>query len=151
MRMLSYAKNYFRNCRVARMSNGEYCLIRDQGLVKGGRGLKHHETLIVFSVRGVAAKIVNSRKPKKIRGRDFLLRQRVAPPGHGLARDDFVFESRPGHKIAKTTPCKVKWAPARSTRAALRSGHAKKNGPSSRPSLISSRSRSAKFQTRKRP
>jgi hypothetical protein len=63
--MLSYAKNYFRNCRVARMSNGEYCLIRDQGLVKGGRGLKHHETLIVFSVRGVAAKIVNSRKPKK--------------------------------------------------------------------------------------
>src|SRR5882757_3097316 len=46
----------------------------------------------------------------------------------------------PGHKIAKTTPCKVKWAPARSTRAALRSGHEKKNGPSSRPSLISSRS-----------
>ncbi len=45
MRMLPYAKNYFRNCRVARMSNGEYCLIRDQGLVKGGRGLKHHETL----------------------------------------------------------------------------------------------------------
>ena len=63
--MLSYPRNYFRNCRLARMSNGEYCLIRDQGLVKGGRGLKHHETLIVFSVRGVAAKIVNSRKPKK--------------------------------------------------------------------------------------
>ncbi|HMH71817.1 MAG TPA: hypothetical protein VK554_05850 [Bradyrhizobium sp.] len=63
--MLSYARNYFKNCRLARMSNGEYCLIRDQGLVKGGRGLKHHETLIVFSVRGVAAKIVNSRKPKK--------------------------------------------------------------------------------------
>ena len=68
MRMLPYAKNYFRNCRVARMSNGEYCLIRDQGLVKGGRGLKHHETLIVYSVRGVAAKIVNSRKPKKSAG-----------------------------------------------------------------------------------
>jgi hypothetical protein len=54
--MLSYARNYFRDCRLARMSNGEYCLIRDQGLVKGGRGLKHHETLIVFSVRGLAAK-----------------------------------------------------------------------------------------------
>ena len=66
--MLPYAKNYFRNCRLARMSNGEYCLIRDQGLVKGGRGLKHHETLIVFSVRGVAAKIVNFRKPKKSAG-----------------------------------------------------------------------------------
>jgi len=62
--MLPY-RNYFRNCRLARMSNGEYCLIRDQGLVKGGRGLKHHETLIVFSVRGFAAKIVNPRKPKK--------------------------------------------------------------------------------------
>src|SRR6267154_3732561 len=45
----------------------------------------------------------------------------------------------PGHKIAKTTPCKVNWAPARSTRAALRSGHEKKNGPWSRPSPISSR------------
>ena len=67
--MLPYAKNYFRNCRLARMSNGEYCLIRDQGLVKGGRGLKHHETLIVFSVRGVAAKIVKSRKPKNPRAR----------------------------------------------------------------------------------
>ena len=66
--MLSYARNYFKNCRIARMSNGEYCLIRDQGLVKGGRGLKHHETLIVFSVRGLTAKIVNSRKPKKPAG-----------------------------------------------------------------------------------
>ena len=54
--MLSYARKYFRNCRLARMSNGQYCLIRDQGLVKGGRGLKHHETLFVFSVRGLAAK-----------------------------------------------------------------------------------------------
>jgi len=63
--MLSYPRNYFRNCRLARMSNGEYCLIRDQGLVKGGRGLKHHETLIVFSIRGIATKIVNSSKQKK--------------------------------------------------------------------------------------
>jgi len=56
--MLSYgSKNCFRNCRLARMSNGEYCLIRDQGLVKGGRGLKHHETLIVFSIRGPCGEI----------------------------------------------------------------------------------------------
>ncbi len=56
--MLSQVKNRFRDCRIARMSNGEYCLIRDQGPVKGGRGLKHHETLLVFSRRGLAAKIV---------------------------------------------------------------------------------------------
>jgi hypothetical protein len=60
-----YARTYFKNCRLARMSNGEYCLIRDQGLVKGGRGLKHHETLIVFSIRGIATKIVNSSQQKK--------------------------------------------------------------------------------------
>jgi hypothetical protein len=54
-----YARTYFKNCRLARMSNGEYCLIRDQGLVKGGRGLKHHETLIVFSIRGIATSAIS--------------------------------------------------------------------------------------------
>lgn len=33
------------------MSSGRYCLIRDLGLVKGGKGLRHHEVLIAFSVR----------------------------------------------------------------------------------------------------
>jgi len=70
--MLSYVKNCFRNCRLARMSNGEYCLIRDQGLVKGGRGLKHHETLMVFSIRGLAAKLRQSPKANGFRARDFL-------------------------------------------------------------------------------
>jgi len=41
----------------------------------------------------------------------------------------------PGQKIAKTTPCKVAWTPARSTLAALRPGQEKKG-----PNLISSRS-----------
>src|SRR5258707_5075302 len=41
----------------------------------------------------------------------------------------------PGHKIAKTTPCKVEGVPARRTRAALRARE--ENGPN----LISSRSR----------
>jgi hypothetical protein len=34
-----------------------------------------------------------------------------------------------GQKIAKTTPCKVEWTPARSTLAALRPGHEKKKAP----------------------
>ena len=42
---------------------------------------------------------------------------------------------RAGHKIAKTTPCKVEWAGARSARAACVRGT---RGPSSRPNLISS-------------
>jgi len=41
----------WKNCRFARMSSGRYCLIRDLGLVKGGKGLRHHEVLVAFSVR----------------------------------------------------------------------------------------------------
>ena len=83
--MLSYAKSYFRNCRLACMSNGEVCLIRDQGLVKGGRGLKHHEVLIVFSIRWLAAKSRQSLKTTGIRARDFLVRRCPARPGRTLA------------------------------------------------------------------
>lgn len=46
-----------RNCRLARMSSGRYCLIRDLGLVKGGKGLRHHEVLIAFSVRAALKRI----------------------------------------------------------------------------------------------
>ena len=43
----------FVNCRLARMSSGHYCVIRDLGLVKGGKGLRHHEVVLQLSVRGV--------------------------------------------------------------------------------------------------
>jgi len=43
----------FRNCRLARMSSGRYRLIRDLGLVKGGKGLRHHEVLLDLSWRGL--------------------------------------------------------------------------------------------------
>ena len=46
----------WKNCRFARMSSGRYCLIRDLGLVKGGKGLRHHEVLIAFSVRAADRK-----------------------------------------------------------------------------------------------
>ena len=39
------------------MSSGRYCLIRDLGLVKGGKGLRHHEVLIAFSVRAALERI----------------------------------------------------------------------------------------------
>jgi hypothetical protein len=35
------------------MSDGHYCLVRDLGLVKGGRGLKHHEIVVALTLRGV--------------------------------------------------------------------------------------------------
>jgi len=35
------------------MSDGHYCLVRDLGPVKGGKGLKHHEVVVDFSLRGI--------------------------------------------------------------------------------------------------
>jgi len=40
----------WKNCRFARMSSGRYCLIRDLGLVKGGKGLRHHEVVLDLSL-----------------------------------------------------------------------------------------------------
>ena len=42
---------FFKNCRLARMSSGRYCLVRDLGLVKGGKGMRHHEVVVAFSAR----------------------------------------------------------------------------------------------------
>jgi hypothetical protein len=43
----------FGNTRLARMSSGHYCVIRDLGLVKGGKGLRHHEVVLDLSLRGL--------------------------------------------------------------------------------------------------
>jgi hypothetical protein len=42
-----------RNCRLARMSDGHYCFVRDLGPVKGGKGMKHHEVVLDLTFRGV--------------------------------------------------------------------------------------------------
>ncbi len=34
------------------MSSGDYCVIRDLGLVKGGKGLRHHEVVLRLSWKG---------------------------------------------------------------------------------------------------
>lgn len=44
----------FAQTRWARMSSGQYCLIRDLGLVKGGKGLRHHEVVLTLSWRGIS-------------------------------------------------------------------------------------------------
>jgi hypothetical protein len=35
------------------MSSGHYCVIRDLGLVKGGKGLRHHEVVLDLSPKGL--------------------------------------------------------------------------------------------------
>ena len=54
----------FKDCRLARMSSDHYCLIRDLGLVKGGKGLRHHEVALELTWRGlfVLLKSVGSRE-----------------------------------------------------------------------------------------
>ena len=37
------------------MSDGHYCFVRDLGPVKGGKGMKHHEVIVDFNRRGMAA------------------------------------------------------------------------------------------------
>jgi hypothetical protein len=56
----------FENCRLARMSDGHYCIVRDLGLVKGGKGMKHHEVVVDFNRRGMMAllKRLLARSPK---------------------------------------------------------------------------------------
>src|SRR5216683_1429296 len=50
------------------------------------------------------------------------------------------YTAEPRHKIAKTTPCKVEWAPDRSARAASVRGTRRKMVRRHGPNLISSRS-----------
>lgn len=51
--MHAHVMRRFKNTRLAKMSSGHYCLIRDLGLVKGGKGLRHHEVVLDLSWRGV--------------------------------------------------------------------------------------------------
>lgn len=59
------AMRRFRNTRLARMSSGHYCVIRDLGLVKGGKGLRHHEVVLDLTLRGALrfAKSVFAARP----------------------------------------------------------------------------------------
>jgi hypothetical protein len=39
--------------RLARMSSGTWCLVRDLGPVKGGKGMKHFQPIVTFSLKGL--------------------------------------------------------------------------------------------------
>lgn len=44
--------SYFENVRLVRMADGKtYKLIRDLGLVKGGKGLRCHEPIMTFQLK----------------------------------------------------------------------------------------------------
>jgi hypothetical protein len=57
-------RTHFKSLRLARMSSGTYCIIRDLGPVKGGKGMKHHEVLVTFSLKALWASIRSACRPK---------------------------------------------------------------------------------------
>ena len=59
LQMLRYFRgSYFRGAKLARMSDGSYCIIRDLGLVKGGKGLRHFERLLTLTPKGIVVESV---------------------------------------------------------------------------------------------
>jgi hypothetical protein len=64
----------FRDCRLARMSDGHYCFVRDLGPVKGGKGMKHHEVVLDLNRRGIATfvrrMVASLREPQRSETRD---------------------------------------------------------------------------------
>ena len=69
----------FGNTRLAKMSSGHYCVIRDLGLVKGGKGLRHHEVVLDLSLRGLWRGALKSAKS--------VLRSRVDWPEASWVKD----------------------------------------------------------------
>jgi hypothetical protein len=61
-RMSLRLRTHFENLRLARMSSGTYCIIRDLGPVKGGKGMKHHEVVVTFSLKALSASIRSARR-----------------------------------------------------------------------------------------
>jgi hypothetical protein len=64
--MHPHGMRHFKNCHLARMSDGHYCVIRDLGPVKGGKGLKHHEVVVDFTWRAFVRFLSLRRRPKAL-------------------------------------------------------------------------------------
>jgi hypothetical protein len=55
--MFTRVRSQFKGAKLSRMSSGIYCIIRDLGLVKGGKGMRHHEVLVTFSLGALGRSI----------------------------------------------------------------------------------------------
>ncbi len=64
----------FRGCRLARMSSGRYCVVRDLGLIKGGKGMRHHEVVLPLSLRELMKRLREpaARRPEPETAADLL-------------------------------------------------------------------------------
>jgi hypothetical protein len=55
--MFERVRTRFEGSKLIQMSDGSYCIVRDLGPVKGGKGMRHHEVLMTFSFRAIKASI----------------------------------------------------------------------------------------------
>jgi hypothetical protein len=62
-------RKYRDGVRLARMSSGTWCLVRDLGLVKGGKGMRHFEPIATFSFRAFGGYLRNAFR-RELPGRD---------------------------------------------------------------------------------
>jgi hypothetical protein len=71
--------------RLARMSSGTWCLVRDLGLVKGGKGMRHFEPIVAFSVKGLRKGI-----REWLRKRELAASAHEAPANAAMLDQDFT-------------------------------------------------------------
>jgi len=103
-------RSHFRDAKFARMSSGTYCVIRDLGLVKGGKGMRHHEVLMTFSVSAFGRWLLGAAR-HALRSRTIAPEseasqapESVAPPSaeisplRRLPREQPVLGERHGHR-----------------------------------------------------
>jgi hypothetical protein len=66
--MLLRMRTHLKGLKLARMSSGTWCVIRDLGLVKGGKGMRHHEVVISFAIKTLLTPInpASAFTPKRI-------------------------------------------------------------------------------------
>ena len=77
--------------RLARMSSGTWCLVRDLGLVKGGKGMRHFEPIVHFSFRGLRKGV-----REWLRKRDVAASAHEAPATAAMLDEDFTTASADG-------------------------------------------------------
>lgn len=113
-RMLSRVRNHFRGAKFARMSSGTYCVIRDLGLVKGGKGMRHHEVLVTFSFRALWRAMGRSGAYAVSAGKRRLLwlQRQQEPFGTGVS-SPAVSEASPSHG-ADRIPVRIAVQPSHS-------------------------------------
>jgi hypothetical protein len=86
---------HFKNCHLARMSDGHFCIIRDLGPVKGGKGLKHHEVVVDFSWRALTGFVLLRRRRKPLQTLQTEISHRTLTMGQKL-KPRLVAASAPG-------------------------------------------------------